>query len=281
MNKCIFVSFASTNMKDSLDRIGRQAHSMGVFDDVYLYTEEDLPEYGKTRCKEIIEKTGTKKGYAYWCWKSIIINDLLAKMQEGEVLIYSDAGTHLNNNGVGKLKEYIDMAIQNDIWVVELEDIHPIKKWCKKDTIDYFVEHIVQEDSLSEFMNLLNEPQLEAGTIILIKNEYTVNLMKQWEYLMSEENLHLFDDSPSVASNYPEFKEHRHDQSVLSLLLKANHYSSTDTSHFWASTEEGWRNLRKGEPFLHLRDVCRSSEEKKHKQFSVGLLIKKIRDLVN
>lgn len=43
--KKIFIAYADSNMAYSLKRIGDQAHSIGVFDDVLLWTPEKLPQY--------------------------------------------------------------------------------------------------------------------------------------------------------------------------------------------------------------------------------------------
>ena len=237
MSRLVFTSFASSDMKKSLIRIGKQARSFGMFDEIRLFTERNLPRYAKKRCKAVIKMTGTRRGYAYWCWKPVIINLLLSKMDEGDVLIYSDAGTHMNPNGKEKLLEYIEEAKKNDIWAVRLEDHLPDIDWTKADTIEYFRSRILDDAKRAEFDSAIHEAQVEGGTIIAVKNGYTMRLMREWERIMSLENLHLFDDSPSVLENSPSFRENRHDQSTLSLLLKSNHYSATHTEHFYSSDE--------------------------------------------
>ena len=54
--------------------------------------------------------------------------------------------------------------------------------------------------------------------MLLRNNEKTYNFIKLWNNIMT--NYHLIDDTPSKSPNFKEFKEHRHDQSILSLLLK-------------------------------------------------------------
>ena len=39
----------------------------------------------------------------------------------------------------------------------------------------------------------------------------------------------MIDDSPSINENYKNFKEHRHDQAILSLLLKKYNITSNKT----------------------------------------------------
>lgn len=267
MSKVYFVSFASSDMKSALERIGRQAREFDFFDRIFLYTEKNLPQYAKKSCRQILEKTGTRRGYAYWCWKPVIINKMLSKMDDGDILVYSDAGTHMNPNGKQKLEdEYIRLARENDIWVVRLEDSFPDVNWTKIDTLNYFRDKIADGGNREDFDRQLHEGQLESGTVIAVKSDYTVRIMREWEEYMSPEKLHLFDDSPSSAPESENFCENRHDQSILSLLLKSNHYATTHSRHFYSEDDYkdsggGWKIIRETEPFMHLRDLPHLEKE--------------------
>ena len=280
MNKIFFISFASTNMKQSLNRIGQQAKTLKLFNKIYLYTEKNLPKYAKQRCNEIIKITGTRRGYAYWAWKPVIINEVFNKIDEGDVIIYSDAGSHLNSNGREKLLEYIEMAKQNDIWCVRLESGLFDLNWTKMDAINYFRNTLI--DNKEDFEKQLEEGQLEGGTIIAVKNSYTESLFKKWESIMTVKNLHLFDDSASKQPNYASFVEHRHDQSIFSLLLKSNHYIAVENKHCYSPDEYptgGWKNLLDNEPFLRLRDVSRDNSIMN--RFLILRLLRKVKHLID
>lgn len=265
MNKFFFVSFASTDIKFALKRIGKQAKRFNFFNKIYLFTEKNLPKYAKKRCKDIIQQSNTKRGYGYWSWKPVIINNVLSKMNDGDILIYSDAGNHLNINGKDKLlNEYIPMAIKDDIWVISLENELSDICWTKIDTINFFRNNINDKFILLNYEQRLMKGQLSACTIIIKKNNYTVNIMKQWEEFMSLKNLHLFDDSPSIIRENTGFHENRHDQSILSLILKTNHYISTSTEYFWSKDDYldengGWQYIKEHEPFMCLRDIHRKN----------------------
>jgi hypothetical protein len=49
-----------------------------------------------------------------------------------------------------------------------------------------------------------------------------MNFIKDWYKLAC--NYHLIDDSLSKEENHQYFKDHRHDQSIFSLLLKTEKY---------------------------------------------------------
>lgn len=254
MTNLYFCSFASTDILPSLKRIGNEAKKFNLFNRIFLFTEKKLPAYGKKRIKNIIQISNSKRGFGYWAWKPIIINSVLSKINENDILIYSDAGNQFNVNGKDKLLEYIEVANKHDIWVISLTEDFPDVNWTKADTIKYFIDNIVEANKNDEFHTLIHKGQLESGTIILKKNDFTQNLLREWENLMTINNLHLFDDSPSIKKNIKTFKENRHDQSIFSLLLKANHFISSPSELFYSETTEGWKELEKTSPFLHRRN---------------------------
>lgn len=60
--------------------------------------------------------------------------------------------------------------------------------------------------------------QREATYIWIIKNDFTINLVE--EYLEYAQDERIITDLESQNKNYEEFKDHRHDQSIWSLLCK-------------------------------------------------------------
>jgi hypothetical protein len=55
--------------------------------------------------------------------------------------------------------------------------------------------------------------------IVLRKNEHTSNIVKLW-YDTCINQRHLITDTPSVTPNDPIFFDHRHDQSIFSIIRK-------------------------------------------------------------
>jgi hypothetical protein len=64
----------------------------------------------------------------------------------------------------------------------------------------------------------LNTPQLFATTFILRKCDHSVNIVKKWYETSCI--YHNIDDTPSFLPNDSGFVDHRHDQSIFSLLRK-------------------------------------------------------------
>ena len=64
----------------------------------------------------------------------------------------------------------------------------------------------------------INTMQRQAAVILFLVCDETRNLVNEWYELSCD--YHLIDDSPSIAPNSDIFIEHRHDQSIFSLLTK-------------------------------------------------------------
>jgi len=240
-----FCSFADSKLKNALERIGQEANNFKIFKEILLYTEKELPKETQEKCEKIIEITNNKRGYGYWTWKPIIILEIIInKLDDGDILFYCDAGSHLNCNGINLFKQYIKKAIKNDIWVGQLSSKYNELKYTKADTINQFKDKIKNQ-------NILKTGQIQSGNIILIKNNYTINIINQWKELMKIENLKFYDDSPSKIKNSEKFIENRHDQSILSLLIKTNHAYLENAENFWCPYDL-WNFCKI--PILNMRD---------------------------
>jgi hypothetical protein len=73
----------------------------------------------------------------------------------------------------------------------------------------------------------LNTPQHQGGTILFNICNKTRTLVNEWYELSSD--YHNIDDSPSISENLNSFVEHRHDQSIFSLLTKKHNLFSNKT----------------------------------------------------
>ena len=62
--------------------------------------------------------------------------------------------------------------------------------------------------------------QRVGGIHIFQKSPQAMAFVQEWLSLAKTEAYHFLDDSPSVTQNDPCFREHRHDQSIFSVLTK-------------------------------------------------------------
>jgi hypothetical protein len=182
----------------------------------------------------------------------------LEKIPEGSILQYSDIGCHLNESGIKRLKEYIEITNKKSILVFQYKK-PDYKNYINLKYQVYFEQEYTKNDLFNFFNIPISSPvrtseQVWSGTIFFKKNLKTINLLNKWNEVCNISN--LIDDSPSKEKNNQQFIEHRHDQSVFSILCKLNDVEYLSASECeWAEDENGrhWDHL-KNFPILAKRD---------------------------
>lgn len=201
------------NFHNAVKRISTELSRTNVFDEITTITDIDLKNdsefWGKH--KNFIENN--KRGYGYWIWKPYLIKKTLEKMNNGDILLYLDAGCEVkddNNNGLSDLIEKC-----RKLNVMYTTTGHMEKPYAKMDTVS--IMNVMNDD-------ILNSIQHQATIVFIKKNEMTVDFVNDW--YSNACNYHLLDDSPSKIPNDPMFVDHRHDQCIFSLLIKSDKYKN-------------------------------------------------------
>ena len=220
LNKKYFLTFGAggKTYHDAVRRLVKQAIRLDMFDYVTGYTENDLKKYPEFWNKHSKFIQSNKRGYGYWIWKSYLIMKTLEQMNDNDILVYADCGCEINSKKRKTMYNYFK-TVQKDL-IIGTETGLPEKNWTKMDLILY----LNMNDN-----KYTNTSQHQASTICILKCKKTVDLVKEWYEIAC--NYHLIDDSPSINPNYDTFQEHRHDQSIFSLLTKKyNIYSKSKLS---------------------------------------------------
>ena len=210
-----FITFGagSDNYIVAGNRLCNQIYKLEIFDKIIFYTDTDLQKddefWGKN--KEFIENN--KRGYGYWLWKPYIIKKTLAMMNEGDILCYLDSGCEASNRKKGNLINALK-CVKDDL-IIYSSTTNIESQWTKRDLFEYLNMNTNQ---------YLNSAQCQAGALLIYKNNKVTNIIDEWYSIGC--NYNLINDSPSLLKNTDIFKEHRHDQSILSLLLKKNNIQS-------------------------------------------------------
>ena len=147
-----------------------------------------------------------ERGSGYWLWKPFIILETLGEMQDGDCLIYSDSGIEI----VADLTPLLRIAFETP-GVMLFRGNGKCREWTKRDC--FF------------FMNA-DEPRyheaqmLDGSFIVCMRTTQARAFIAEW--LESCLDRHVLTDEPNICGlpNLPGFQDHRHDQSVLSLLAK-------------------------------------------------------------
>jgi len=209
-HQCRFITFGShSNYIEAGIRLFRQASSLKLFHEIQMYTFADLQKDAEFYEKNSDFIVKNKRGCGYWLWKPYLIYKNLESMENGSILMYLDCGCELDIRKRNKIIELIHLVKQHKI-ITSYTQIE--SNWTKMDLL-------VALNAVNS-PQLLQTPQKEAGAIIMLVCDETRKLVKHWYQLATSNNYHFIDDSPSVRPNIPSFNEHRHDQSIFSLLVK-------------------------------------------------------------
>lgn len=206
--KIYFLSYGNHKFKNSIQRIKIEAERMNIFDKIYCFTEKDLDKQFLKQHGDFINKND--RGGGYWIWKPYIIKKVLDEMNENDILFYVDSGSQLNMEGLERLCEYFEIVTNSKYGSLAFELPYLEKNWTKG---DLFVHFGVQSNK-----NITHSWQLMATSFVLRKCDHVMSMINEWNTVMS--NYDLINDIPSKYSNYLGFTEHRHDQSVFSVIRK-------------------------------------------------------------
>lgn len=141
------------------------------------------------------------RGSGYWVWKSYLILEALKTMEPDDILVYLDSGDWISRS----FRTFVQRTMRTkDILLTE--GGYPNIEYTK---YDVFKE-----------MGCLDKKftwatQVEAGIIVCKNTPATVKIFTEWLNWCLKPG--IVDDSPSE-ERFIDFVDHRHDQSVLSLL---------------------------------------------------------------
>lgn len=210
------------------------------FDPAIEYRDGFTLEWLKSQ--PIYEQMGeawwTQRGVGFWLWKSYLIELIMSKLPDGDYLVYADAGVEFIDN-----IRYVIDRMDQDVWLFgnNWEHAH----WCKRDVVDEVWELLAYDDVYLDYSPLRKGAlvrdddgglswsnfgkQCQASVIFFRVSDYSRQLIKEWLDWCLFEGGRLIDDSPSRAPNHPEFREHRHDQAILTTLA----YREGIRLHYW------------------------------------------------
>ncbi len=217
------------------------AEQSGLFYKVVSMGPRDLDLSFKKKYKNILN---ISKGGGFWLWKYEIIKNLINQINKDDIVVYCDAGASLNTSdkAISRFNEYIEILKETSISQLRMKcENHFIEKnYTNKKLFDYFNIDLNSE--------IANTTQLQAGHQFYKKCDETSHYFQEYQNLI-DFDVDLITDLYSSEVQIDSFVEHRHDQSIFSLLSKK--YSS-----FVIDNETEFRNRpyeQHNFPFLSVR----------------------------
>jgi hypothetical protein len=209
--KIHFASFSAGNEQYRLaaKRIKNEALNSKYFDEIHVCDESSTYPILKNHLQsnsEILKY----KGFGYWSWKPHLILDIFEKASEGDVICYADSGCQISPIGFEKFKKNISICKKFKSLFFHMPNILE-KNYNKYKLLKYFNS---ENDAA-----LLQSFQIQAGYFYIEVCNENLLFIKKWAELSKLNNFSLIDDSESYGCD-DSFIAHRHDQSILSILVK-------------------------------------------------------------
>ena len=154
-----------------------------------------------------------QRGGGYWLWKPYIIHKTLTQINDNDIVFYIDSSYYFIEDNIENI--FLDYMKNNNILVWKNkpnEKVWYMKNWCKMDVI-------LKYNMYDKIFNK-NVEDCWGGALVIKKNKASIKFIKDWlDMCCIYEDI---TDSSSKAKNSSLFREHRHDQSLLSILLHKN-----------------------------------------------------------
>ncbi len=202
------MNYAVTYGCQRFDFVRKAAHaSLAQFvDKAYLFTDKELEPYRKDYPKILYDGA---RGGGFWLYKALFLNKILSEINDGDGLIWMDAGAVMELSPSVLFK----IAAEHDGLCFSKQN-HKNKYWTKRDCF-------VLMDCDSE--KYYEDYQVDASFLCFTKTEKTTTFLKNWLDLCGDYRK-ITDQSNECGENLPEFKDHRHDQSILSLMASQENF---------------------------------------------------------
>lgn len=230
-NKRILLNYANNGFYESQTK-NSQCGLMAGFNIVYQMRRENIDSQFYENNKEILD---CPRGAGYWIWKYYFQDRILSTMTEHDILMYADSGSNFIRN-----TEPLFDAVRKDkkgiiaFMIPDRPDYHMERKWTKREVFSYFG---VDDLPIEKQNCIKNTPQIQATFRIMRGTEFAKQFTKKClEHACIK---HLVDDTLSVVQEEG-FMEHRHDQSVWSLMCKLNDVTCMDDISQWGHR---WRSM--------------------------------------
>jgi hypothetical protein len=202
--KKILITFGDRKYYGSMKRLENTAREIGKVDEVHQYSQEWLQHTGFWKQNAFILQR--PRGAGYWIWKPYILLDAMnLYMEDGDIVMYSDAGVEV----IKDLSPLYDLAQEKDRIVFRLAGKHNNKTWTKRDT---FVLMGCDEQKYWDAI------QTTASYHLWKKTDANIQFLTDYMKFLRDPRIVTDDVNMAGKQNFMEFRDHRHDQSVLSLM---------------------------------------------------------------
>ena len=203
--KINLITFADSKYKYAAKKLIKQANKKNIFDSARIYYKKDLSLKFVDNFSKIINSS---IGSGYFIWKPYVISEELKKIDEGDFLLYLDAGCTFNYFGIKRFNEYLEILKESKSGIISFVLKQPECFNTNRACFEYFGKNPESDKS----------GQLVGGILLMQKTKVLLKQVNLWLKTLYNKPLLFTDDLTS--NEIKGFSRHRHDQSVFSLIRK-------------------------------------------------------------
>ncbi|MCI0360322.1 MAG: hypothetical protein L0211_17745 [Planctomycetaceae bacterium] len=200
----VLLNYANERFAELQRRNCETGLAVAGFDRVLAYGPADIDaQFAAKNCGILSQK----RGNGYWLWKPYFIVRTLESLAAGDWLFYCDSGAHF----VASIDPLIEVGLRDGQDVIPFELSLCEQHWTKRDAF------VCMDCDRPEF----RESRQRLASFHLWRcSPAALQLARQWLELAQDER--LLTDLPNQCGlpNHDGFQDHRHDQSIFSLLTK-------------------------------------------------------------
>ena len=205
-----FITFATANYLKDAQELCDSALNKGGFDTVTIYTINDIDQVFFNKNKHILSLS---RGAGYWLWKPYIIQKHLLEIDDEDILCYCDSSYLFLEN----------IRSVSDEWLNHQSVAAPHNK---PNETSWNERNYTKFDTLV----LMNVPrnlhntycsgyQVWGGFFLVKKCLISIRFVSEW-LTYGQDYRMITDVKSTFGPEDQKFIDNRHDQSILSILLK-------------------------------------------------------------
>lgn len=195
--KIILVTYADDKYEEKRKRLTQKAMELGAVDACVNYSREDLvsSQFYKEN-KFILDQP---RGAGYWLWKPYFILQTMKNemVKDGDIIVYMDAGDMITRN----FRAFLNKKLRNQDMLL-LDGSYRHGDWTHRECFQ------LMGCDTPEYHEAI---QLEAGVCVFKRSRMSIDVVYEWLLYCKNNNIISDNDNQQLHC----FKQHRHDQSIL------------------------------------------------------------------
>lgn len=238
MAEIVLLNYANKLFKKSQEINVKTAKKVGGFTAIRSFSDKDIDDNFRNRNQDILT---IKRGAGLWLWKPYFIHKVLSELEFGDYVFYCDSGSYFLDC-IDLLIRSLDVSGQS-IMCFDLN--HSESSYSKKAAIEAILKDTGDKD--------LGNQRL-ASFILIKKDDFSVNFVAEWLEACQVKDWICDVPETDLKDEITNFVDHRHDQSLFSLLTKKyNLQSFCDPSQYGNEMRSKFSNSLYGQVLVLTR----------------------------